>query len=119
MVERHGHIVRILGDEADVANLSVGPIGAALLVYFGLEAVERQKIVAAQFRVGDQHIVIGIRHDRVAVGHIDLLNFLRSALTVGNGGVAVQIGFVEPAGVGNQILFQNDQSLLPIISLQP
>ena len=90
-------------DHADMAGLFAGQTARRFLVHFHLESVEGQEILICELGMRDEYVVVGIRDDRIPLRLIGFLQLLDRQLAVGNRGMAVQIGFIEFAGLGNQI----------------
>ena len=97
-------IVGLKRDEAHMTAFAVF-IPLAGRVYFHFIRVEGKKVLVCKLGVGNENVVIGVSDDGITHRHIVLFNFLGSPVAVGNGSVAMKIGFIKVAVFGEQILF--------------
>ena len=90
-------IVLLLCDKADVRGESLASVVRTGSVYRQLVAVERNKVLVAEVAVVEEYLVVGERYDGISVRLVVFLHFLGGVVTVGDSGVAVQVGFVALA----------------------
>lgn len=90
-------IVLLLCYKADVRGESLASVVRTGSVYRQLVAVERNKVLVAEVAVVEEYLVVGERYDGISVRLVVFLHFLGGVVTVGDSGVAVQVGFVALA----------------------
>ena len=95
----------VLGVEIDVIAGAEGAASFGLFVHVDLNRGQRQELLVIKLRMIDQHVVIAVRHNRIASRLIDILDLFRGKITVGIGGMTMQIGTVEISALGNDIVF--------------
>jgi hypothetical protein len=89
-------------------------VAALVLLDGDLIAVQGNKVLVAEVLVADQHLMVGVANSAVAVALEEGLDLLGGLLAVGNGGVAMEIGFIKFSRFGNQ-LYIHDLGFLSLI----
>jgi hypothetical protein len=90
-------IIRVQCHKTDMGRFLVAPRLIAIIRDAHLVAVQREKILVCQLRVGNKDLMVGIGDDGIALCYIEFLHLGRCESAIRDGGVAVQIGFVEIA----------------------
>ena len=96
----HGDIVLFEGDVAEVTALAKDLSAILGLVCLNLKAVQGKEILVGQLGMGNENVVIGVGNNGISLCRVGRLNLFGGQRAVGDGGVAMQICFVEKSIFG-------------------
>ena len=97
-------------DKADVTSFRNGTVLIKIEVHF--KARQSEEIFIGQIMMRNHNVVVGICDDGITAFCIFFFELFRCPTSIGNGGVTVQIGFIEIAIFGKKIFFHNHTPLI-------
>ena len=103
--------IPILGIQVQMIATDMVVAAGPVVVDCGLKGGDGKKVVIGQIALRNENLMVGKGNDGLSFFKKGLFGFLRGHSSVRNGGVHMQICFVESAAFGEKILFHSVELL--------